>query len=117
VIRPASPCQQVGTLEDTVRNKSPHIFKRVGLIDSTLSGFVGPQFVQALAQESHGDVLNGLEGKNGPGDGPGSERRDARDGAAQDQGVHVVRALVGVNHLQVHQVARDAEFVANPVAA
>ena len=31
--------------------------------------------------------------------------------------MHVVRALVGVDHLQVHQVARHAELVADAVAA
>ena len=31
--------------------------------------------------------------------------------------MHVVRAFVGVDHLEVHQVARDAELVADAVAA
>ena len=37
--------------------------------------------------------------------------------AAQDQRVDVVRAFVGVDHFEVHQVARHAELVADAVAA
>src|SRR6218665_1909925 len=42
---------------------------------------------------------------------------DAGDGASQDQRMHVMRAFVGVDHFQVHQVARQAEFVADAVAS
>src|SRR5690606_41576453 len=37
-------------------------------------------------------------------------------GAAQDQGVDVVRALVSVDHLEVDHVPDHAEFVGNAVA-
>src|SRR5208282_4837307 len=45
------------------------------------------------------------------------EGRDAGLGAAQDQGVHVVRALVGVDRLEVEQVPDDVEFVDDAVTA
>ncbi len=31
--------------------------------------------------------------------------------------MHVVRALIGVDHLEVDHMARDAEFVGNAIAA
>src|SRR5207253_11203841 len=46
-----------------------------------------------------------------------SERGDARLRTPQDQRMHVVRALIGVHHLEIHQVTRDAELVADSVAA
>src|SRR5687767_12190853 len=46
-----------------------------------------------------------------------AECLDPRDGAPQDQGVDVVRALVGVHHLEVHHVADDAELIRDAVAA
>src|SRR5258706_15502661 len=45
------------------------------------------------------------------------KRRDARLRAAQDQGVDVVRALVGVDGLEVHDVADHVVFVGDAVAA
>src|ERR1700722_2161969 len=45
------------------------------------------------------------------------ERRDAGLSAAEDEGVDVVRALVGVHGFQVHQVADDVIFVDDAVAA
>src|SRR5487761_2423531 len=45
------------------------------------------------------------------------ERGDAGDGTAEDQRMHVVRALVGVDDLEVDQVACHAELVADAVAA
>src|SRR5260221_11409343 len=45
------------------------------------------------------------------------EGLDTGDGASQDQGVDVVRALVGVDDLEVDHVADDAEFVRDAVAA
>src|SRR5438445_8281906 len=47
----------------------------------------------------------------------GCKGLDAGLRAAEDQRVDVVRALVGVDHLQVDDVADDAELVGNPVAA
>ena len=41
------------------------------------------------------------------------EGLDAGHRAAQNQGVDVVRAFVGVDHFQVHHVADDAEFLRN----
>src|ERR1700712_5416569 len=46
-----------------------------------------------------------------------SERRDAGDRAAQDQRMHVMRALVSVYDLEVHEMPRDPELVADAVAA
>ena len=51
-----------------------------------------------------------------PSEGSCGECLDAGDRAPQDQRVDVVRAFVGVDHLQVDQVARDAELVADAVA-
>src|SRR5512137_19601 len=45
------------------------------------------------------------------------ERLDAGLRAAEDQRVDVVRAFVGVDHLEVQHVARDAVLVADAVAA
>src|SRR5690349_5840884 len=45
------------------------------------------------------------------------EGLDAGDGAAEDQRMDVVRALVGVHDLEVHRVADHAEFVGDAVAA
>jgi hypothetical protein len=48
----------------------------------------------------------------------GSEKRlNPRLRAPQDQGVHIVRAFIGVGHFKVDQVARHAEFVAELLAA
>src|SRR5690606_26210237 len=60
-----------------------------------------------------------VQKKPGPTTGPGFykaaaglvEGLDAGLGAAQDEGVHVVGAFVGVDDFQVDQVAGDAEFV------
>merc|ERR1711991_334213 len=41
----------------------------------------------------------------------------AGNGTAKDEGVDVVRALVGVDGLEVHDVADDVVFVADAVAA
>ena len=38
-------------------------------------------------------------------------------GAAEDQGMHVVGAFIGVDHLEVHQVPDHAELVDDAVAA
>src|SRR5215211_8517402 len=46
-----------------------------------------------------------------------AERRDACDGAAEDQGVHLVRALVGSYALQVAHVAHRGIVERNAVAA
>src|SRR5215470_14081765 len=46
-----------------------------------------------------------------------SERADAGDVLAQDQGMNVVRALVGLDCFQVHHVAHDGIVVGNAVAA
>ncbi len=45
------------------------------------------------------------------------KRRNPSDSPAQNQGMHIVCAFVGVHHLQVHQMAGHAEFVADAVAA
>jgi hypothetical protein len=45
------------------------------------------------------------------------EGREAGDRAPEDQRMHVVRALVGVDHFEVDHVARNAELVADAVAA
>src|SRR5215204_7445147 len=45
-----------------------------------------------------------------------AERRDACDGAAEDQGVHLVRALVGSYALQVAHVAHRGIVERNAVA-
>ena len=47
----------------------------------------------------------------------GGEGLDAGLGAAQDQGVDVVGALVGVDRLEVHDVADDVVLVGDAVAA
>lgn len=47
----------------------------------------------------------------------GAEGLDAGDGAAEDEGVDVVRALVGVDGLQVHDVPDDVVLVLDAVAA
>src|SRR5450830_676436 len=44
------------------------------------------------------------------------ERSDPGLSPAQDQGVHVMGAFIGVDHLQVHQVAGHTELVADAVA-
>ena len=44
-------------------------------------------------------------------------KRRSRDRAAQDQGVDVVRAFIGVDRLEVGGVAHDVEFGADAVAA
>src|SRR3546814_15184588 len=46
-----------------------------------------------------------------------SESRDTGDRAAEDQAVDVVRALIGVDRLQVGRVAHHLEFGADAVAA
>src|SRR5678809_1320346 len=46
-----------------------------------------------------------------------AERLDPGDGAPEDQRVDVVRAFVGVDHLEVHHVADHAELVRDAVAA
>jgi hypothetical protein len=45
------------------------------------------------------------------------KRRNAGDGAAQNQGVNIVRAFIGIDHLQVHQVASRPKLVADAIAA
>ena len=45
-----------------------------------------------------------------------AERLYAGDGAPEDERMHIVGALVGVDHLEVDQVARHAELVADAVA-
>src|SRR5271157_2906923 len=45
------------------------------------------------------------------------ERLDARLGAAEDQRVHVVRSLVGVDRLQIGEMAHDLVFDLDAVAA
>src|SRR5271170_2835585 len=45
------------------------------------------------------------------------KRRDTGLGAAEDEGVDVVRALIGVHGFQIHQVADDVVFVDDAVAA
>src|SRR6266480_6990083 len=47
----------------------------------------------------------------------GGKGLDAGLRAAEDQGVDVVRAFVGIDHLQVDDVADDAELVGDAVAA
>src|SRR5881396_2119288 len=47
----------------------------------------------------------------------GCKGLDAGLRAAEDQGVDVVRAFVGVDHLEVDEVADDAELVGDAVAA
>src|SRR6218665_3867319 len=54
---------------------------------------------------------------NVSGGGSGAEGLDAGLGAAQDQRVHIMRAFVGVDHLQVHDMADHAVFVTDAVAA
>ena len=44
------------------------------------------------------------------------ERLDARDGAAQDQGMDVGGALVGVDRLEVHHVSNDVVVLNDAVA-
>src|SRR5437667_2537301 len=46
-----------------------------------------------------------------------AEGGDAGLGAAEDEGVDVVRALVGVGRLEVHDMADDVELVDDAVAA
>src|SRR5262245_13099398 len=46
-----------------------------------------------------------------------AERLNTRLRAAEDESVDVVRALVGVDHLEVDDVADDAELIRNSVAA
>src|SRR5690242_19013514 len=46
-----------------------------------------------------------------------AERLDAGHGAPEDERVDVVRALVGIHHFQVDEVARDAELIRDAVAA
>src|SRR3546814_11747985 len=45
------------------------------------------------------------------------ERGDTGDGAAEDEGVNVVGALVGVDRLEVHDMAHDLIFRRDAVAA
>jgi hypothetical protein len=45
------------------------------------------------------------------------ERLNPRLRAPQNQRMHIVRALVGVDHFEVDEVARHAELVADAVAA
>src|SRR5579883_1774295 len=45
------------------------------------------------------------------------EGGDAGLGAAEDEGVDVVRALIGVDRLQIHDVADDVVLVRDAVAA
>src|SRR5438552_3475157 len=47
----------------------------------------------------------------------GCKGLDAGLRAAEDQGVDVVRAFVGIDHLQVDDVADDAELVGDAIAA
>src|SRR5690606_29118284 len=44
----------------------------------------------------------------------GSEGGFAGDGAAQDEGVDVVGAFIGVDGFQVHRVAHDVQFAGDP---
>src|SRR6266849_6270063 len=46
-----------------------------------------------------------------------AERRDAGLRAAEDEGVDVMRALVSVDRLEVHDVANHVELVGDAVAA
>src|SRR6476659_2817417 len=46
-----------------------------------------------------------------------AECLDAGDGAAEDQRVDVVRAFVGIDHLEVDDMADHAELVRDAVAA
>src|SRR5437773_2635395 len=46
-----------------------------------------------------------------------AERLDSGDRTPEDQGVDVVRAFVGVDHLEVDDMADDAELVRDAVAA
>ena len=45
------------------------------------------------------------------------EGSDACLGAAEDEGMHVVRALIRIHHLEVDEVTNDAELVDDAVAA
>ena len=53
----------------------------------------------------------------GAGVGSVHERRDPGLRTAQDEGVDIVRAFIGVHDLEVHHVAHHAELVDEPVAA
>src|SRR5882672_9694200 len=60
----------------------------------------------------------GTESREIPGPDRGSaERLDSRLRASEDQRMHVMRALVGVDRLEVHHVTDDVELVVDAVAA
>jgi hypothetical protein len=46
-----------------------------------------------------------------------TELRDPRRSAPENERTHIVRSLLGVHHLKVHQMARNAELIADAVAA
>src|ERR1700683_3001793 len=105
MIRPGAGCPRTETQAPTARpsvasagadGNAPH--KAAAIPNKTAENiFVDSEFM--------GSVLERLE------------RRDTGLGAAEDEGVDVVRALIGVHGFQIHQVGDAVVFVDDAVAA